>query len=412
MSELPIVTFGKYKDKPVTELLADDKYVEWLKQQSWFTNQKPIYNIVVNQQINQPNLNSKTPEHNSLQNKFLDENNRIKLLKKLSNKHQLKEYEKLKLLLNNENFIKNFGNYDVNKLFHPKYNCQYEFEGKYNWDLIVKYINIIYYDCKFIIDINNELCEKDKFKKEYDLRMELKLNELKENQKEDNLIIELKLNEFEKIKKELNLKMDLNLKLKLNNLEQEKEQILSNNAYKIERFYKYYDENFNEEYKKYRIEKLKEIFSSIEYINITYENNEINVKLSSGFNLEILYCEIKPLLSDDYPNVLRKMKTQISLQKEFNRKIGYNYDKYILIIKEFASNTVTKKQLITIFNNSDIHVIFTDEIFDDEINNNILTIKNSDSKLVDDLKSELEKQKLLINELMIENENLKKILKN
>ena len=81
---------------------------------------------------------------------------------------------------------------------------------------------------------------------------------------------------------------------------------------------------------------------------------------------------------------------------------------YVLIIKEFVSNTVSKDQLIQIFNNSDIHVIFTNEIFDDEINNNILTIKNSDSKLVDDLKSELEKQKLLINELMIENEKLKK----
>lgn len=38
--ELPIVPFGKYKDKSILELLADKNYIEWLKQQSWFPNQK------------------------------------------------------------------------------------------------------------------------------------------------------------------------------------------------------------------------------------------------------------------------------------------------------------------------------------------------------------------------------------
>lgn len=363
MSELPIVTFGKYKDKPVTELLADDKYVEWLKQQSWFTNQKPIYNIVVNQQINQPNLNSKTPEHNSLQNKFLDENNRIKLLKKIINTDILKEYEKLKFLLNSENFIKKFGNYDINKLFHPEYNCDYEFEGKYNWDLIIKSKYIIYCDHEFII--NNITIEKNKLKKEYDLKNELELNELN--------------------------------KLKLKEETDKYVSIYGNYEHCI----KVYNSEFEYEYNKY----IKEIFSSCGYYidnKITHDNDKLVVKLCIKDYIYPICCEIKPLLSDDYPNVLRKIKTQITLMGK--NKNGL----YVLIIKEFVSNTVSKDQLIQIFNNSDIHVIFTNEIFDDEINNNILTIKNSDSKLVDDLKSELEKQKLLINELMIENEKLKK----
>ena len=76
---LPIVPFGKYKDKSVLELLADEKYVEWLKQQSWFSNQKQIYNIVVYQTIPTTN-NSKTPEHNKLQNLFLDKSNQHKLI--------------------------------------------------------------------------------------------------------------------------------------------------------------------------------------------------------------------------------------------------------------------------------------------------------------------------------------------
>ena len=53
------VDFGKYKDKSVTELLADRNYTDWLKKQSWFST-KPIYNIVVNQTFN-TSTNSKTP---------------------------------------------------------------------------------------------------------------------------------------------------------------------------------------------------------------------------------------------------------------------------------------------------------------------------------------------------------------
>ena len=69
-----------------------------------------------------------------------------------------------------------------------------------------------------------------------------------------------------------------------------------------------------------------------------------------------------------------------------------------------AGYTKSKQELIEIFSNSDILIIFTNEIFDDD---NILTINNSNSKLIEDLKSELEKQKLLINELMNENKKLK-----
>ena len=49
--QLPIVPFGQYKDKSVLELLANEKYVEWLKQQSWFSKHTQIYNIGVHQTI-------------------------------------------------------------------------------------------------------------------------------------------------------------------------------------------------------------------------------------------------------------------------------------------------------------------------------------------------------------------------
>ena len=34
----PIVPFGKYKGKPITELLADTSYVNWAKQMDFLKN--------------------------------------------------------------------------------------------------------------------------------------------------------------------------------------------------------------------------------------------------------------------------------------------------------------------------------------------------------------------------------------
>jgi len=80
---LPTVPFGKYKGKPVTDLLADPKYLEWCKQQSWFEKYQVVYNICVNQTISSNDTNSKTPAHNKLQNLFLRKENVKKIVKLL-----------------------------------------------------------------------------------------------------------------------------------------------------------------------------------------------------------------------------------------------------------------------------------------------------------------------------------------
>ena len=85
-SELPIVNFGKYKDKPVTDLIADKDYLEWCKKQEWFKKHTTIYNICVNQTL-VTNSSSKTPEHNKIQNLFLDEAFVRKFHKKDFEKH-------------------------------------------------------------------------------------------------------------------------------------------------------------------------------------------------------------------------------------------------------------------------------------------------------------------------------------
>ena len=167
---LPIVPFGKYKDKSVLELLADKKYVEWLKQQSWFSNQKQIYNIVVHQTIPTTN-NSKTPEHNKLQNLFLDKSNQEKLLSKLFNiklrviNNLLADEDIIRCFC--ENIIPEF----INKLDNK---TTIKFEDKFNWDLVLYYKN--YQHFTFTSKLETELIDKEKYKEEYDIEENAKYN--------------------------------------------------------------------------------------------------------------------------------------------------------------------------------------------------------------------------------------------
>ena len=62
--------------------------------------------------------------------------------------------------------------------------------------------------------------------------------------------------------------------------------------------------------------------------------------------------------------MLRKLKTQIELTKNDNTNFEKLNKKYILIIGSFTSIHVSKEQLITIFKQSNIKIIFTYEIFE------------------------------------------------
>ena len=123
-----------------------------------------------------------------------------------------------------------------------------------------------------------------------------------------------------------------------------------------------------------------------------------------GIHLSNIYCEIKPLLGDDYPAVLRKMKTQIeltnnhvnkkneeireSMKKERWEGTYRNHDiykfclqnytltpYYVLLVKDFKSET-SKEELIQIFNQSRIKVIFLNNVFN-ELNTNSLLLDNN-----------------------------------
>ena len=158
---LPIVPFGKYKGQCITKLLADKQTLEWYKKQPGCLERYPlIHNIVVNQQITSNNQNSKTPEHNKLQNLFLDPENRDKLVKNTFKK-SLDEFEnKLNSLINDEDFIRYFGKHKKEDLMTFLNKGKVIFEDKFNWDMC-------YYGHKGVISFTTNTETEKNYKKEY-----------------------------------------------------------------------------------------------------------------------------------------------------------------------------------------------------------------------------------------------------
>lgn len=287
---LPLVPFGKYKGQPITTLLNDTKYLEWCKQQEWFKHFPIVYNICVNQTITTNNENSKTPEHNKLQNLFLDEENQMKLLNILLGINPGEIFKKhFETLLLDEDFINYFGKIEIPQINRSLKESKIVFEDKYNWDFI-----LYYSDYQEFVFKPNEVIKKPNSC--YDI---------------------------------LDPKNDL---------------------YNIFRKH-----NF-----KYPLgETIRVLDTSIE------KNNEEHIVHINTLSTNcIVCCELKPSLGEDYPCVLRKMKTQIELTNN-DKKFRYkNVIEYILIIGNFTSKYTTKKDLISIFKQSDIKVIFTHELFE------------------------------------------------
>lgn len=76
-----VVPFGKYRDRPVTELLADRDYVDWLRSQPWLQQKQPtIYNVIIGAGGNEP---QDTPEHNAMQARYIDAQHRTALARPL-----------------------------------------------------------------------------------------------------------------------------------------------------------------------------------------------------------------------------------------------------------------------------------------------------------------------------------------
>jgi len=171
---LPIIPGnGKYAGKSITELMADKWYVDNVlkkeENKTWFNpnnkNWGPIYNIIVNQTIS-TNKDGKSPEHNKLQNLFLEQDNQQKLLSKLF-KIDL-DVEVLNNLFADEDIVRCFGINKISKIINNLEKTSVKFEEKFNWDLV-----LYYKDRQTLLiesNLETELIDKEIYKEKYDIK--------------------------------------------------------------------------------------------------------------------------------------------------------------------------------------------------------------------------------------------------
>jgi hypothetical protein len=265
--DIPIVPFGKYKGQPVTSLMADTKYIEWLKNQEFFKKHTTIYNICITQSL--PNNESCTPEHNKLQNLFLD-NNYCKKLFMLYKKKNI------------DDILKELDEFEIK--FEPIFTViKREFEAEFNWDM------------KLTMQYRFNIGNIDKYIGQKNRERIL----LPENKKTKYLC-----------------------------------------GYTNKEF-----KDTTDEFKNFK-----------DYVDIESGYRCMYISLCSVY-VESVGCnwflEIKPLLGNDYPNVLRKMKTQMKLSK-----IPHS----ILFVDKFSSESTTVEQLIEIFYESNICIVFKSDL--------------------------------------------------
>ena len=386
---LPIVRFGKYKDKPVTDLLADENYCDWLTKQSWFSKKNPvIYNIIVNRAINTDN--TPTPIHNQLQNRFLEDENRKKLLIKIYNLE--KNYLDLQTKISD----------DFNIEYNTKFlSSKVQFEGEFNWDIIIYDIYSSFGNVSPLnsfLEINHELVGKinnnrailsnDWVGEKTYSTFASNLRELRKSR-----LISAGQTKFDNLHSRKLLPPDCGFRdidsivMVIRAAEDVSEKVI---------------EKVKDKYKDAEISLQNDDIKLINKISTAVDNILVDSKLAQDYyyrptidtedyssklsldelpNLSIklpgvvnYHCiEVKPTLGDDYPCVLRKMSNQARLilasssESTFFRgnKISttqkYSY-KFILVVGEFNSDVTTTEQLKEIFANSGIIVIFTDEL--------------------------------------------------
>ena len=78
-----------------------------------------------------------------------------------------------------------------------------------------------------------------------------------------------------------------------------------------------------------------------------------------------------------------------------------------MIIKDFDSTTTTKEQLITIFKQSSINIVFIDELFDN-LPSHMITEQIQDNT-VQPIQQEIEENKLLREKLLQAEEKIKQL---
>jgi len=426
----PIVQFGKYKGKPLSTMLSDSQYLQWCKNKNILEKYPDIYNIVYCVNVVNTNQNdSPTPEHNLMQNKFLDKLFVVTFIRDILNIDKT-----IKNLQNDEMFLKNYMYvpHDINKLIKDA-SLKVTFEAKFNWDLLISldYIGIDYVHVQkdAYKDIYEETREKvvtyfkqlieERIKNKNAKKLVLKLTKDDNDDLNSfwNRIVQhptkLVKGTISRVSKNGEVKyvvtypdIDLKVECTYNDLNklcvlkdyeyfyfQDELQCLSDFEKKIintSRIRSYSSElNFDENSSNEDIDRLLSKIIKPCDTNLFKDlyNHDIDYHLKISNDISIC-CELKPTLGDDYPCVLRKMRQQIDMTVlniknvkvhcPFNRKIVS-----VLIVQNFEATSTTWQQLVDIFKQHNIRVMKMDNKKNPDLNDKVKYLETINKYLID-----------------------------
>ena len=404
-----IVTFGKYKGKSLYEALRDINYVNYCKKNGIYEKLISCENTrnlsITNIFTSSVSIDSPTPVHNKMQNKFLDKTFICDFLQLFSS------FKSLQSLLNSKLYKKMFYDFSISSMFEPIFEteegwdvrlrqCGITIERKESFETLFQKHNIEYFgnDISF-------LQHKSKIEKVHQnmrkLVEELSDFELPKYRVYSTFAFQEKKNfsvgQRGEREKEFFLRMYPTLSS------------IINNAY--DNYYNYSNsdlfENFTNISRKLfdinRKKLLRDIYKP-------YENENIRLRIDGcgeefvSYSKDNIFIELKTKVGDEYPCILRKMKSQMRYTIEAKRvdcgvvRSKYEKSAFLLLIGEFEAESITREDLKKVFEQSAIIVIFMDEINIDELESIKQKIQYH----------EQEKQKLLAQLENIENGMIKK----
>jgi len=300
MSENKIVPFGKHKGKPVEELIADQGYCEWLMAQPGFRERYPqIYQVIVNYG-QEP---TETPEHNSLQVLFLDEqyvHRFINHIRTFRNRKPLHESVKIKV------------KFEVNGI---DVLLSYEGSSKSNTVLFAE-------EAAAVERTKNDLTDYKKLRPENLVRYpESPLSWLPYDKarwtQDQRDTYKRKEQEYKEDLRKYEVE-DKIYRVRLAAYEPKEKLLVETAAGALEQFSNAVDE-----------------FDS--------ENRFADICV-----------EIKPFVGDDYPAVLRQIRG--------NLRQGYNSVNKVLFTRAYTGVGATEKQFIKFFESAEIRVVFERDV--------------------------------------------------
>jgi hypothetical protein len=338
--DIPLVPFGKYKGKPVTTMMADQNYINWAKNNHIFKEGTPIYNYVFNVVNITPNQDTPTPEHNEMQNMFLQKPIRERLLNHLFNPHEKLQRARKRLQA--------LGIPIPESLQTDKLEENVTFETKHNWDVRIESEGIYSF-----MTMNNWQTYLEHYGTKED--HERLSSHIKSRIKDHNKLCDY-------YKEECNKRNRDRLKEKDSTIEPEQDDQWKREIEECERKYEAYTNEF------LNIERSRNVELSIYFCS----DNKPTISRDYSVICEKrrVVCEIKPSVGDDYPCILRKMNSQIQKEKQDLQQLAsrllYNVPilEPCLIIKEFCAKGATLEQVREIFKQHNITIVMLSDIVD------------------------------------------------